>query len=488
MTGLDSIRFDLAAVVPPADELGRVHVLAVGGIGMSAVARLLHAAGRPVSGSDAKNSAVLTALQAEGISVMVGHDPANLRGVDTVVFSSAIREDNPELARARADGLRVLHRSQALTSMMHGRQVVAVAGANGKTTTTAMLTELLIAAGADPSYAIGGQLTGRGTNAALGDGDAFVVEADESDGSFLVYRPQVAVVTNVQADHLDFYGTLERVRAAYEAFTATIRAGARSTGLLVACADDPGSAALAARHRAAGGKVVTYGTGTEADLVLAEPVFAGLRTQALLRRPGRPDLPLNLGVPGVHNLRNAAAAYLAATDGLGVSQEAAIAGLEGFGGVRRRFEARGMADGVRVIDDYAHNPAKVAAVVSTAGELRDGGRLVAVFQPHLYSRTRDFATDFGRVLSGADLVVVLGVYAAREDPLPGVSGTLVAAAARAAGAGEVLDLAHLDLAAAVAPIMSLLRPGDLVLTIGAGDVTDLGPLLLDALDRRFRGG
>ncbi len=518
--GLDGLRFDLAEAVPPAQQLGRVHVLAVGGAGMSAVARLLRASGLSASGSDARDSAMLDALRAEGITVFVGHDPAHLgqgsERVDTVVFSSAIREDNPELARARADGLRVLHRSQALTSVMHGRRVTAVAGANGKTTTTSMLVELLVAAGADPSYAIGGELTGRGTNAALGGGDAYVVEADESDGSFLVYRPQVAVVTNVQADHLDFYGTFERVQAAYQAFAGTITGaadGSGTGGLLVACADDPGSAALAARHREAGGRVVTYGTDPGADLVLADPAFEGLTATAVLRRAGRRDVPLRLGVPGEHNLRNAAAAYLAATDGLGVDDEAARAGLAAFGGVRRRFEARGVADGVRVVDDYAHNPAKVAAVVSTARALRGDGRLIAVFQPHLYSRTRDFAAEFGRALAPADVVVVLDVYAAREDPLPGVSGTLVAEAARAAGAPNVIDLSARDpgaasaalvaeprlgaaaesgdasagVLAALRPVLAAARPGDLVVTIGAGDITQLGDPLLRALARREGG-
>lgn len=512
--GMGELRFDLAASVPPADQLGRVHVLAVGGAGMSAVARLLHAEGLSVSGSDAKDSEVLAALRAEGITVRVGQDPTQLDRVDTVVFSSAIREDNPELARARGVGLRVLHRSQALTSLMHRRKVVAVAGANGKTTTTSMLVELLISAGADPSYAIGGELTGRGTNAARGGGDAFVVEADESDGSFLVYRPQIAVVTNVQADHLDFYGSFERVQAAYRAFAGTITdatddsGAAVSPGLLVACADDPGSAALAARHRHAGGRVVTYGTDRGADLVLADPVFEGTTAVAVLRRAGCADVSLRISVPGVHNLRNAAAAYIAATDGLGVGDQAARAGLAGFGGVRRRFELRGVAGGVRVVDDYAHNPAKVAAVLSTARALRGEGRLIAVFQPHLFTRTRDFAAEFGRALALADIAVVLDVYAAREDPLPGVSGSLVARAARDAGAPQVVDLsgeaapnapapdpgdasaraseppASAAVLSAVEPVLAVARPGDLVVTIGAGDITRLGEPLLRALARR----
>lgn len=496
MIGLRGLRFDVDECVPPVAELGRVHVLAVGGAGMSAVARLVKAAGLPVSGSDAKASALLTVLAAEGVPVVVGHDPEQVRDVDTVVFSSAIREDNPELARARRDGRRVLHRAQALTAVMQGRTVLAVAGANGKTTTTSMLVELLLGAGMDPGYAIGGELTGRGTNAALGGGSSFVVEADESDGSFLVYRPQVAVVTNVQADHLDFYGTFEAVRAAYRAFADTIA----PQGLLVACADDPGSADLADYQRGRGGRVLTYGTDPGADVVIAEPVLQGLAAGAVLRAAGSAgsagsaDVALGLEVPGLHNLRNATGAYLAATAGLGVSPEAARAGLTGFSGVRRRFEARGHAGGVRVVDDYAHNPAKVAAVVSTAAGLIGDGRLVAVFQPHLYSRTRDFADAFGQALAAADVVVVLPVYAAREDPVPGVTGALVARAALAAGAPSVVDLSEAPsgeagaLAEIAERVAALTRPGDLVVTIGAGDVTEVGPLLLEALERPQRRG
>lgn len=468
-------RFDISAPVPPVGELGRVHVLAVGGAGMSAVARLLAAAGVPVSGADRADSDVVRALSAEGVRTWVGHDPSHLDGVDTVVVSSAIRDDNVELVEARRRGLTVLHRSQALASLAAGRRCVAIAGANGKTTTSSMLATALMAAGADPSYAIGGELLATGTNAGLGRGRAFVAEADESDGSFLVYRPEVAVVTNVQPDHLDFYGTFEAVEAAYAAFARTIRPG----GLLVACADDPGSARLAARARGEGLAVLTYGQADDADVRVASLSLDGLACAADLLSPGEPPRRLELGVPGLHNVLNATAAYVAATRGLGVAPEAVLAGLAQFRGTRRRFEAKGEARGVRVVDDYAHNPGKVAAVVGTAARLARPGRLVVAFQPHLYSRTRDFAEEFGAALAAADVVLVTDVYAAREDPLPGVSGDLVADAARRRGAAQVVYvpvLAQVD-----AELERLTESGDLVVTVGAGDITEVGPRLLARL-------
>lgn len=468
-------RFDLDAPVPTAAELGNVHVLAVGGAGMSAVARLLVVAGVPVSGADQQDSDVLTALAAEGVRVWVGHDPAHLDGVDTVVVSSAIREENVELAEARRRGLRILHRSQALAALMRGRRSVAIAGANGKTTTSAMLATALTAAGADPSYAIGGELLATGTNAALGGGDSFVAEADESDGTFLVYHPQVAVVTNVQPDHLDFYGTFEAVQEAYAAFAATVLPG----GLLVACADDAGSARLAERAAATGLRVVTYGESPSADVRLVEPAFDGLASRVdLVEGQGRRSLALD--VPGIHNLLNATAAYVAATRGLGVDPAAVLAGLGSFRGARRRFEAKGAASGVRVVDDYAHNPGKVAAVVSTASRLARPGRLVVAFQPHLYSRTRDFADAFGAALAPADVVVVTDVYGAREEPVAGVSGALVADAVRRHGRAAVSYVPDKnDLAER---LEHLTDSGDLVLTVGAGDITAIGPQLLRRLE------
>lgn len=482
-------RFDVGAALPDLAELGRVHVLAIGGAGMSAVARLLLAAGVRVSGSDAVDSPVLAALTAAGAEVHVGHDPAFVRGADTVVISSAIRETNVELAAARAAGVRVLHRSQALACLMRGRVGVAVAGANGKTTTTSMLTVALIECGADPSYAIGGELSRQGTNAHLGAGDAFVVEADESDGSFVVYHPDVAIVTNVQPDHLDFYGTYEAVQSAYATFAGTISPG----GLLITCADDAGARLLGERARRDGLRVVTYGTGDDADVQVLPQESEGLAGAAVLRRRGTEgtagaagEHELRIALPGAHNLLNAAAAFIAATDGLGHDPDAVLAGLSAFGGVRRRFEVMGEAAGIRVVDDYAHNPGKVAAVVSTALPLARGdgnGRLVALFQPHLYSRTRDFAAEFAAGLAPADVVLVMDVYGAREDPIDGVSGQLVVDQLARLG----VTASHLtDRAGVAGQVAGILRAGDLLLTIGAGDVTQVGPAVLSLLRERAR--
>ena len=474
-------RFDYAAEPIPLQDLGAVHVIAIGGAGMSAVARLALQAGCSVSGSDARDSAVLQALTAAGARVSVGHDATNVAGADTVVISSAIREDNVELVAARAAGLRVLHRSQALAALAAGRRSVAIAGANGKTTTTSMLTVALQAAGADPSFAIGGELAAAGTNAALGAGEAFVIEADESDGSFLAYRPDVAIVTNVQPDHLDYYGTFEAVQEAYLEFAESIRPG----GVLVACADDEGSARLAARlaERAADTAVagerpvsiVTYGTHPGADVRILEADSEGMAASAVLRTPTS-EYALRLAVPGEHNLRNATAAFIAATVGFGGDPDAVLAGLAGYTGTRRRFEPKGAAGGVRVIDDYAHNPGKVAAVVATARRLAGAGRLVVVFQPHLYSRTRDFAAALAAGLEPADVAIVLDIYAAREDPMPGVTGELVSGHLRSPQVHYLPDRTT-----AAARVAELTRPGDLLLTVGAGDVTEIGPAVLDLL-------
>jgi UDP-N-acetylmuramate--alanine ligase len=430
-----------------------------------------------VSGSDAKDSPVMTALATEGAEVHVGHDPAHLDGVDTVVISSAIRESNIELTAARQRGLRVLHRSQALASTMASSRRVAVAGANGKTTTTSMLTVALQHCGADPSFAAGGELAKHGTNAHWGTGGVFVAEADESDGSFLVYRPEVAIVTNVQPDHLDFYGTFDNVKAAYAEFAGSLSDG----GLLVACHDDPGSLALAQDAKAAGRRVLTYGWAPEADILLGDQVSRGLLSRVSLRDAEGQTRTLRINIPGRHNLLNAAAAFTAATAGLGQDPTRVLEGLYGFTGTRRRFEPKGTAAGVSVVDDYAHNPGKVAAVVSTAAELVGDGRLVVVFQPHLYSRTRDFASEFAAALAPADSVILMEVYGAREDPIPGVSSELIATALDGLRPGADVEVIS-SWSAVAQEAARRTRPGDLVLTVGAGDVTMLGPEILRALD------
>jgi len=473
-------RFDFTREVPGLETLGRVHLIAIGGSGMSAVARILLARGVEVSGSDAKDSPVLETLRALGAHVIVGHDPANVDGADTVVISSAIPESNVELAAARAAGCLVLHRSQGLAATMQDARPAAVAGANGKTTTTSMLTVALQHAGLDPSFASGGELTGQGTNAAWTAGDVFVVEADESDGSFLVYRPEVAVVTNVQPDHLDFYGTFEAVQEAYAAFVVSLRPG----GLLVACADDPGSARLAARADASGTRVLTYGFAEDADLRLSDhrPDPEGIGTTTRLHLPGGGEATLRLRTPGAHNALNAAAALLAATEGFGADRALVLDGLAAFDGARRRFEVRGEVRGVTVVDDYAHNPGKVAAVVSTAAEIaaRRGGRLHVAFQPHLYSRTRDFAEGFAAGLAPADTVVLLDVYGAREEPMEGVTSELVARPLRTLPGHRTVSVGG-SFESVASAIASQAVDGDVVLTVGAGDVTELAAHVLSAL-------
>ncbi len=474
-------RFDFGSPLPDLDELGRVHFVAIGGAGMSGVAAIMLDRGIPVSGSDVKSSPVLDVLRRGGADVHVGHDAGYLEGVDTVVVSSAVREDNVELGAARERGLRVLHRAQALAVTMADSRRVAVAGASGKTTTTSMIAVAMTAAGADPSYAGGGEIVQLGGNAHWGAGGVFVAEADESDGSFLVYRPEVAVVTNVQPDHLDFYGTFERVQEAYAAFADTVRAG----GLIVACQDDPGSRGLADSVRASGGRVLTYGRDAGADLVVARTEPDGLGSRSVLVHENV-QRELRLAVPGPHNVLNAAAAYLVCAAGLGLEPGPVLAGLATFTGARRRFEVVGEAGGVTVVDDYAHNPAKVAAVVSTAVAIlrREGtGRLHVLFQPHLYSRTRDFAEELAEALAPADSVVLLEIYGAREDPMPGVTSELVATALRERR-GHPDVLVEPSAERALTLLAGRARRGDLVLTVGAGDVTALAPRVLAALEGR----
>lgn len=463
------------ATTPAAEELGRVHLIGVGGAGMSAIALLLASRGLPVSGSDARPGAVLDALAAAGVRVHVGHDPAHVADADTVVVSSAIRPTNPELARARDLGLRVLHRSVALAALMRGRRTVAVAGAHGKTTTSAMVARALACAGLDPSYAIGAAVEGP-VGARHGGGDVFVAEADESDGSFLAYSPFVAVVTNVEPDHLDHYGTREAFEEAFVAFARRVEPG----GHLVACADDAGARRLADAARADGVRVLTYGT-TDADVVVGPwlpEVGGGMGGAVTVEGLGDGPLELRLAVPGAHNGLNAAAAWTVARL-LGVPASDAAAGLAGFMGTGRRFEERGSAGGVRVVDDYAHHPTEVAALLRAARPVAGAGRLLVLFQPHLYSRTRTFAAEFAAALDAADVVVVTDVYAAREDPEPGVTGALITDR-MTPGRGAFVP----DRTAAAEMVGRAARPGDLVLTVGAGDVTELAPVVLAAVVNR----
>ncbi len=476
-------------IVPPpervldATELGRVHFVGIGGAGMSGIARILLARGMQVSGSDAKDSRVLASLRALGAEINIGHEAPHVKCADTVVVSTAIRENNPEIVEAKRLGLRILPRAAALASVMAGRRAIAVSGTHGKTTTTSMLTVALQHCGADPSFAIGGNLNESGANAHDGSGKIFVAEADESDRSFLAYRPELAIVTNVEADHLDNYGTPENYVRAFDEFVD------RVTGLVVTCADDPGGRALGERARARGIEVRTYGESPDADVRVAELDLgtaqhepdtgpdAGVSFELVDhgRRLGR----VGLRLPGRHNALNAAAAFTAGS-ALGFPGGELREGLAGFTGTLRRFELKGRAGGVRVYDDYAHHPTELAAVLAAARPLAGGGRVVAVFQPHLFSRTRIFAEQFGRALAAADDVVVMDVYAAREDPEPGVTGALVAGLVPLPPERVVFEPSW---SAVPERVANRVRPGDLVLTIGAGDVTLLGPEILEVLER-----
>ena len=472
-----------AGAPAPVGELGRVHFTGIGGAGMSGIARIMLARGVAVSGSDAKPSDMLTALAGLGADVHVGHDAANLGGADTLVVSSAIRPDNPELAEARRRGIRVIHRAAALASVMAGKRTVAVAGTHGKTTTTAMLTTILLASGADPGYAIGGVLTETGLGAAWGSGEIFVAEADESDRSFLLLAPDAAIVTNIEADHLDNYASLDEIADTFVAFARRITHG----GLLVVCADHPGTRALTAAAAALPLRVRSYGESPAADYLVTgvTPRGMGISFTVTADRhlpAGDGEQRIELAVPGRHNALNAAAAFAAAVE-LGIGWPQAAAGLAAYRGAQRRLELKGEGGGVRVLDSYAHHPTELTADLRAAREIAGDGRVIAVFQPHLYSRTRIFAAEFGTALGLADRAFVLDVYAAREDPEPGVTGQLVADAVPLRRARYLPDRD------AVPPaVAAVARRGDVVLTMGAGDVTALGPLLVSALRDGRRAG
>lgn len=457
----------------PADRLGRVHFIGIGGAGLSGIARIMLARGIEVTGSDAKPSATLEALGALGARCYVGHRADQVHGADTVVVSTAVRDDNPEVVEAQRRGLRLLPRSAALEAVMQGRRVIAVAGTHGKTTTTSMLTVALQHCGADPSFAIGGELNESGSNAHDGTGDLFVAEADESDGAFLVYSPYVALVTNVEADHLDNYGTPEAYRAAFVEFLDRID----PAGFLVICVDDPGAAELAETARSRGLTVVGVGESALADVRAENVELVGATSSFTVVDRGRRLGEVRLQIPGRHYVLDALAA-LASALRLGFAFPDVAHGLGAYSGTRRRMELKGEVGGIRVFDSYAHHPREIAGDLVAARSLAGAGRVVVAFQPHMVSRTRIFGAEMGVALGAADEVVVMDVYVAREEPQPGITGALVADAVP-------LDPAHVvyepSWTATVDHLLARARPGDIVLTLGAGDVTLLGPAVLAQL-------
>jgi UDP-N-acetylmuramate--alanine ligase len=470
------MRVAVPDVLLPADQLGRVHFVGIGGAGLSGIARIMLARGITVSGSDARESRTLEALRALGARCFVGHDASQVRDVDTLVVSTAVREDNPEVQEARRLGLRLLPRSAALESVMKGRQVVAVAGTHGKTTTTSLLTVALQHCAADPSFAIGGELNELGSNAHDGSGRIFVAEADESDGAFLVYSPFGALVTNVEADHLDNYGTEEAYRAAFTTFLGRID----RSGFLVACVDDPGAADLARQARSQGLRVLGVGESDQADLRAEEVTFSGSTSRFTVVDRGRRLGEVALQIPGRHYVLDAMSA-LAAGLRLGFPFADLRRGLESFTGTRRRMELKGEAAGIRVYDSYAHHPNEIAGDLQAARSIAGDGRVVVAFQPHLVSRTKIFGPAMGRALGAADVVVVMDVYVAREDPEPGVDGGLVASHVPLPADDVLFEPSW---SATPAALVDRARPGDLVLTLGAGDVTLVGPEVLELLHER----
>ncbi len=453
-------------LIDPADSRP-VHFVGIAGAGMSALAELFARRGVAVSGCDA-NLQGAADLRRLGIALSEGHDPAHVEGARALVVTSAMAPDHPELARARARGIPVVRRAEALGESVSGATLVAIAGTHGKTTTTVMATEALRAAGLNPTGVVGGRVAAWSGNLSDGGTERFVVEADEYDRSFLALQPTIAVVTNVEADHLDIYADLADIRATFAEF-------ARRARTIVLCADDEGANTLPTPSSA---EVIRYGIESPDARLVARDVrgaSGGSTFGAVF--DGEPLGAVTLRVPGRHNVLNALAA-LASGLALGASVPEMAPGLGAFGGVERRFQRLGEARGVAVVDDYAHHPTEIAATLAAARQAYPGRRIVAAFQPHLFSRTRDFAPDFGRALAGADSIFLTEIYPAREQPIDGVTTTLIVSALRDAGGpiawrgdrGRLADA----LAAAV-------RDGDVVLTIGAGDITKTGPELLERL-------
>ena len=456
---------DFDAELP--DDLGRVHFIGIGGSGMSGIARLFVEQGVSVSGSDRTDSATIDALRAIGIPVQIGHEPVAVRDADTVVVTGALWVDNPEYQWALKHQLRILHRSNALNWLVRNARVIAVAGAHGKTTSTAMIVTALRSVGQDPSFVNGGVLTDLGVSAATGASSEYVIEADESDGSFVIYPTAVGLITNIDSDHLGHYGSESAFEDAFVAFANGCREG------VIASADDPTLVRLMPRFTT---PVVTFGESAGADFRVSDIRSHSEGVTARIVHDGA-VCELRITVAGAHNAINAAGA-VAVLVSLGVSFPDACAALSSFHGTGRRFEHRGTVRGVRVYDDYAHHPREVRAALATARSVVGAGRVIAIHQPHLYTRTRDMAVDFAREYErGADFTVVLDVFGAREDPIAGVTGALVSEAFSDPTRVRFCP----DWAEAARVVAEYARDGDLVMTLSCGDVYRIVPQVLTEL-------
>ena len=481
----------LKSLITPADpvpaiRLGRVHFTGIGGAGMSGIARIMLARGISVSGSDAMPSAMLDDLHAQGARVYVGHAAANLGDLgpgDTLVLSSAIRADNPELAEATRRGLRVMHRAAALASVMAGRRVIAVAGTHGKTTTTSMLTTVLRDCGADPGYVIGGILNETGLGAEDGAGMDFVAEADESDGSFLKLTPTIAVVTNIDAEHLDHYGTHDAVKDAFVQYANRVP----FYGLCVLCLDHPSVQEILPRIER---RHVTYGVSRQADYRAKNARYEGLATHFDAFRKDDPLGSFVVHMPGAHNVLNALS-VIAVADELEVPLDVTREAIAGFHGVQRRFTVlgtpaltkNGKRGDVMIVDDYGHHPAEIEATLSAA----QGGfdrRVVVAFQPHRYTRTKHLFPEFTRAFNKADVLLVTEVYPAGEQPIEGATGAALADAIRAHGHHAVTYVP--DKKNVGRALLDIVHPGDLVIALGAGDINASARELLTSLTEGLR--
>ncbi|MEW6321255.1 MAG: UDP-N-acetylmuramate--L-alanine ligase [Acidobacteriota bacterium] len=463
----------------------RVHFVGIGGIGMSGIAELLANLGYAVSGSDARRSDVTDRLQTLGVDVAIGHAAGNVGEADVVVVSSAVGSDNPEVAAARARRIPVIPRAEMLAELMRLRFGIAVAGAHGKTSTTSMVALVLERAGLDPTAVIGGRVSAFGSNARLGRGEYMVAEADESDRSFLKLSPAIAVITNIDREHMEAYGSFADLQQAFVDFANKVP----FYGAVVACADDVELAAVLPRFER---RVITYGIDAPAaEVTAADLVLEGFGSRATVYRRavhgdgGEEELgPLTLQVPGRHSVQNALAAVAVALE-LGVPFDRIRAALADFPGAERRFQRRGEVAGITVVDDYGHHPTEIAAVVAAARAARPA-RVVVAFQPHRYTRTRDLVHEFGRALAAADEVVLTDIYAAGEEPIPGVTVEALAAAVDAGRTSPVRIVRPLE--AVVAAVADLARAGDLVITLGAGSIGGLASALVAELERRHGGG
>lgn len=451
-----------------------IHFIGIGGAGMSGIARICLDRGLAVSGSDAKESTTLKALALAGAVVHVGHDATHLSSARTVVISSAIKENNPELVAARASGLPIISRAQALASLLQGFTSIAVAGTHGKTTTTSMLTIMLQGLGMDPSFAIGGTPHDSRANSHNGTGEMFIVEADESDGSFIEYHPDYAIITNVEVDHVDHFTDEAAIHRAFEELITTVARG------VVLCADDPGSAGLADFARARGLNTYLYGESQDADLRISHIHTGHDKSFYRATWQGKVLGEVTLAIPGRHNVINSAAALAMALI-VNAPASGAIAQLGTFTGVGRRFDLRGSSRGIRVFDDYAHHPTEVRATIATARLVAGAGKVIVIFQPHRYSRTAAFSEEFAAALTTADYALLLDIYGAGEMPLPGASSAAISARVRDLGGKSDFEP---NLMNAIELATSIAEKDDIIITMGAGDVTSLAPQIIAALNER----